>query len=471
MVVRIDGEAHLTGLSESEAANVVAALTIPNPEREQARRIGRPYFFMPENLCYATRSGDTLTVPRNALPSLWQYLNTQECTIIDDQVSFPRIEFPAKPYEPRDYQDRVHRLLMLAGGGVVEAPCGSGKTNIGLKAAAGFGQPTLWVTHTKDLLDQSLARAQQLFYLMPNDIGVIAEGRISTGWLFTFATVQTLAGAADEKIEALSRLFGTLVVDECHHVYQDTKTLSMFAKVISRFPARHKVGVSATVTRTDGLEITMYWLLGEVVAKVPLDVLKDRGLVIVPRVIRIDTQYEYTQPEGDMFNINVMLQDLTENEYRNGLLIEELLQTPEDSHIIGLSHRVEHVEALCRTMQRLAPERNPMMIHGGMKKKDRQAALAAAKAGDCRLLFATYGLAKEGLDLPILDGLALLTPCPNHNTITQSVGRVMRGCEGKSPFVLDFTDRHIKQCQGHWRSRLKVYKQLGCEIEFKGAAK
>ena len=48
-----------------------------------------------------------------------------------------------------------------------------------------------------------------------------------------------------------------------------------------------------------------------------------------------------------------------------------------------------------------------------------------------KVLFATYGLAKEGLDIPRLDRLILASPHRDKATIIQSLGRIERKFENK----------------------------------------
>ena len=61
---------------------------------------------------------------------------------------------------------------------VMQSPTGSGKTIIMLEAMARIGQPALWVTHTKELLNQTRQRAMECLGLTDEQIGEIAEGKV-----------------------------------------------------------------------------------------------------------------------------------------------------------------------------------------------------------------------------------------------------------------------------------------------------
>jgi superfamily II DNA or RNA helicase len=81
-------------------------------------------------------------------------------------------------------------------------------------------------------------------------------------------------------------------------------------------------------------------------------------------------------------------------------------------------------------------------------------------------LFATYALAKLGLDIPRLNVEILATPKRDKTSVQQAVGRVMRPFEGKKqPVVYDIWDSKVAACQKWARERAKVYLGLGCEIQ------
>ena len=98
------------------------------------------------------------------------------------------------------------------------------------------------------------------------------------------------------------------------------------------------------------------------------------------------------------------------------------------------------------------------------KKAQREQYIQDMRDGKENLLFATYGLAKEGLDIPRLDRLILASPHRDKATIIQSVGRVERKFEGKkTPLVYDIVD----DTQFHnnmFKSRKTIYRKNGNKI-------
>ena len=85
------------------------------------------------------------------------------------------------------------------------------------------------------------------------------------------------------------------------------------------------------------------------------------------------------------------------------------------------------------------------------------------RTGKKRYLFATYSLAKEGLDIPRLDRLYLTAPerlCGD----SSGVGRIARTTDGKEqPIAYDYVDC-IRSLQKSFKQRCTSYRKCGCEF-------
>jgi superfamily II DNA or RNA helicase len=107
-----------------------------------------------------------------------------------------------------------------------------------------------------------------------------------------------------------------------------------------------------------------------------------------------------------------------------------------------------------------------VMVSGKMTTKkgkaEREQATADMRTGEKRYLFATYSLAKEGLDVPRLERLYMATPRKDYAVITQAIGRIARTSKGKEdPVVYDFVDdiRYLIQA---YKKRCTTYRKNGC---------
>jgi superfamily II DNA or RNA helicase len=110
-----------------------------------------------------------------------------------------------------------------------------------------------------------------------------------------------------------------------------------------------------------------------------------------------------------------------------------------------------------------------VMISGRMTSKkgkaEREAAIEQMRCGEKKYLFASYTLAREGLDIPRLERLFLTTPQKDEAVIIQSLGRIARKFEGKAkPVCIDFVDGNIGMMVGMWKKRMRIYRQKGVEM-------
>lgn len=149
------------------------------------------------------------------------------------------------------------------------------------------------------------------------------------------------------------------------------------------------------------------------------------------------------------------------------MIVGDLEKNREHYNLI-LSDRLSHLEEL---MVRLPAELRGQaaMIDGHMTSKraraERLQAIEDLRSGRRHYLFASYSLAKEGLDIPRLDRLYLTTPKKDYAVVTQSIGRIARKAEGKeSAICYDYVDQ-IGFCENQWKKRKTSYRKARCRIE------
>ena len=157
---------------------------------------------------------------------------------------------------------------------------------------------------------------------------------------------------------------------------------------------------------------------------------------------------------------------LTENTNRCRMIVEDLEKNRGHSNLI-LSDRLDHLRML-RDMLPDELKDASAMIDGKMTSKkaryERIQAIEDMKTGKKRFLFASFSLAKEGLDIPRLDRLYLTTPKKDYAVVTQSIGRIARTFEGKEqPVCYDYVD-DIGFCENQWKRRQTSYRKAGCRI-------
>lgn len=462
IIVTIGADLRVTGLPTRIKGQIIDELTIKNPMYQKALRIGIPIWNISKFIRLYENRNQKLIIPRGYLPRLLMLIQGEKRETRDHRLLLPQVDFGSK-INLRDYQRPIVPEAQARQYGVVVAPCGSGKTLTGLELVAQIKQPTLWLTHTRDLANQSMQRAKEFLDLRPHDIGFIAGKQHSIGEKLTIGMVPTLAR---RDLRDLKNKFGCIIIDECHHCFKDDKAVGQFYSVISAFPARYRFGLTASEHRSDGLIESMFATIGPKIYEVTQDELKAAGHIVIPDIHFINTEFTY-ESDDEMLRFSKLLKEMSKNPQRNALIYDAIVayMLPGKHYGLVLGDSLEHLENL----QKVINNDNWLecgYINGSTPKRQRENTLQTLRDGEINLLFATYNLAKEGLDIPNLDRLFLITPKKDRTVIQQAVGRVMRPSPGKEGAkVYDFYDGLVGICRTHARARVNhVYKELGCVI-------
>lgn len=456
MRIVVRNEIYITGYDEGLLDWCKKTLVITNPEYTKKQRMGKWLGNTPRHLYMYRVDGDTLILPHGKLNDIiLRYGN--------DAIRYEYPEIRSVDYggsvELYDYQELAVDALAKAQGGVLQSKAGSGKTQMGIALIAKLGCKALWLTHTKDLLKQSEDRAAQ--YFDRSLFGEITEGKVNIGQGITFATVQTLA---TQNLNLYRDSFDCIIVDECHRVAGTPTAATQFGKVIGSLNARYKYGLSATVHRADGLIIEMFSYLGNIAYTVPDEAVADKVMTVW--VSRRDTGVhispECLDTDGTLLYTN-LISYLASSTRRNFLIANDLANNSDHYNLI-LSDRISHLQYLMS----LLPAEMCVMVDGSMTSKkakaERERAIEDMRRGNKRYLFATYKLAKEGLDIPRLDRLFLATPQKDYAIIVQSVGRIQRTFEGKTnPICYDYVDS-IEYLARAYKKRCSHYRKCGCNL-------
>ena len=430
-------------------------LIIDNPDYAKKVRMGFWVGNTPKKLNLYEVHGDDLILPYGTLKEIYPMLSNVK-TNFKEPVG---INY-GNPIPLYSYQDTAVKMAKQGLYGILESKAGSGKTQMGISLVNQYGRRALWLTHTVDLLNQSKDRALQ--YMDKDLIGTIIAGKVNIGKGITFATVQTMCKL---DLSQYKDFWDVIIVDECHRVCGSPTQLSMFSKVLNSLSARHKYGLSATVHRADGMIRATKALLGDVVYSVPDEAVADKVMQvgIYPVGTGIKISRECLNTDGTL-NYARLINYLCECSTRN-ILIRDSIVNESDKPCLILSDRLSHLETLLSILPPNLKDK-AVMISGKMTtkkgKQEREQAIEDMRIGKKKYLFATYSLAKEGLDIPCLARLFLTTPQKDFAVITQSIGRIARTCEGKSePICYDFVD-DIGYMVKSYKKRCATYKKNNC---------
>ena len=449
--------------------------TIDNPEYIKLIRLGKKAWGVPKIVKLYEQYDDTIILPYGCLQALYMFLiNTTDLTTVDIQSKLNRdktADWEGNTIIPRDYQRVAVNQMVLAKFGILKAPCSSGKTIMGHLIAQKTGMRTLWLTHTSALLNQSKAVGEMI--LGKGDrVGTITDGKCNPGRTITYATVQTMAMLDPKKYKDQ---YNCVICDECHRVSKSAEAYTQFSYVLNNVAAEYKFGLSATPETHNGYGKSIMCNIGDIKYTIPQNVLEETGTIMPVEIRAIQTEWSYPQQAfkaNGVLDFDKAIPFLRSDDERNELVAELISDKP----TLILSNNIDH---LCYMANALSEEQQGraclvstkhdeevltadiLCKHGSKANAEY---IDKMRSGELDIMFATYQLAKEGLNIPRLEQVILAFPAVDENIITQSVGRVARTCEGKNTAICyDLVDKPT-WFQKHYRDRKRLYKKNGNKI-------
>lgn len=358
-------------------------------------------------------------------------------------------------------------------GGILHAMPAWGKTAWALELIRRLGMTAMVVVNREFLMNQWRKRIER--FLPGARVGVVQQDKCE--FEDKDIVIGMVHSLAQRKYpQAMYDYFGTVVFDECHRV-----PAYSWSKVPPLFPAGVRIGLTATPRRKDGTDVVFWWHLGKIVFKAT-------KATPMPKVRRVFTGWNLPQKlrkqamearQKKPLKMPSVLKIMVKNEGRNSQIVDELMKaslSKSRRKVLVLSDRLAHMETLKDELLETlkaggGSEVSVDFYIGGRSEKE------LAKAERAQIIFGTYQMALEALDIPAVDTVMLVTP---RGDVEQAVGRVRRwckpddkdecqrlcswradGCKGKpQPIVVDFMDDE-DNCKGRAGSRMRFYRANG----------
>ena len=444
-------------------------LTFKNPDYIKKQRMGFWVGKTPKTISLYDYYEDNIYLPIGCFEDIWNLHPRKEDYTDYTITNTTNIKSNIKL---RDYQKPCIDALKKYVNGIFVLPPGLGKTQIGLECAATLKQKTLWMTHTKDLLNQARERCEDNLNCTTSEI---TDGKCDTAGDIVFATVQTLVNIIDHN-EIKQNEFGLVIVDEVHHLSTNAESVKMFEKCVNYFNARYKLGLTATLHRADGLQNTTTKILGNVIYEIKksedkktlVGYYENQPIITMPiEQFQVPAQIHMLKTTYNVANENVfdtsgriifssLISSLATDSDRNKLILDLINKTK--GYTIVISERTSQLEYLGNMTE------NSIYINGKTPKKTREKKIEEFREGKHRVLFATYSLVAEGLDIPILENLVMASPVKDERLVVQAIGRCQRPSDGKKiANVYDLVD-DVSILDKFTRKRKSVYKKEGWDI-------
>jgi superfamily II DNA or RNA helicase len=368
------------------------------------------------------------------------------------QVSFPRTL--------RDYQEKIvdvyckHVSKPLSGentnhggGGILEVPCGYGKTIMALNIVSKLSTKTLILVHKEFLMNQWIERIEE--FLPGARIGKIQ------GPIFDIENKDIVIGMIQtlyDKEYAANTFssFGLTVIDEVHRIGSE-----QFSRTLFKTITPYMLGISATVDRKDKLTRVLYMFIGN---KIYEEAREADDPVCVRAIQYVSSDPTFNEVDVDFrgnTKYSSMIVKLCAFGPRSDFIVKvvgDLLKENPNNQIMILSHNRSLLTYLFESIQHRELATVGYYV-GGMK----QAKLQETETK--QIVLATYAMAAEALDIKTLSTLVMVTP---KTDIIQSVGRILR-VKHDNPIIVDILDTH-DNFQKQWIQRRRFYKKCNYRI-------
>lgn len=358
---------------------------------------------------------------------------------------------------------RFQKYLTSGGTGyILEAPPGFGKTVVIIKMCTMIQRSAIVVVPRSNLVDQWVERFLEHTDIPKSKIGVINGDTVRyRGKSVVVGLVHSLSKFVGH--QEFPFLWGTAVFDEVDRSVPPTT----FSPIVGMFPAKYRIGTSATLERTDGMHEVFQHHIGQYFLKG-----RDVGRM-TPKILI----HEFNKSSGKLWMGSAKLN-------RRGMLLSKLANNPQRNALIAkytkliynsgrrcviLSDRKEQLVTLRNLMFKMhgVPlSETGMYVRSAPTGNGKQRKISDTElkrvATDCKILFATYGMMGIGTDIPDLAGLVYATP---QSQVEQSKGRIERLCEGKlEPIVVDIIDTAYQDTMRWANARKRQYRSAGSKI-------
>jgi len=399
-------------------------------------------------------------------------------------ANFHYVDVSLKNFEVRKYQiDSIRAWVSdinITGNGIIKAPTGSGKSVIAILSALEMlknkkDAKIIYAVNSTTLLKQfqNFAKKEDLpFSLVSGEIDELKNGQKSD--LIALSVSYYYSQKKQKKHEKLKELISNadlIIIDEAHHT-----PASMLKSLLLDSPNSIRLGLSATPLREDGRELEILGLLGKISYSIDYTELVKNHYLVPLEYIQYETVPSKVIKE-EISNINItksydafaktysrLLRLFENSPYTNKQIIAKIKELNKYPALV-IVRRI----AIAKKLSELLNE-NGIIADWVSSKTDlneRMEKIEALKNGKLQVLIST-SLADEGLDIPNLQLVVLLTQGKSRIKLVQRIGRVMRPSINKQKgYILDIIYPHdffIRQGEKRYKFVSTEYNGI---IEFK----
>lgn len=267
-----------------------------------------------------------------------------------------------------------------------------------------------------------------------------------------------------------------LIADECHTCLADSSQA-----LISRIPAKIRVGCSGTIPSDKYQRAQLVGMFGRVVYRESITDLQDDGFISKLKIVSVDVfdrqvdsdrsllfhvdstkKYVADDPSGCDIRFDDAVK--AEHEYVAKWFKEIYAPVMElvsklDGNTLVLFDKLDIGRSLYDYFAEKYPGRRAFYNDGSTKVKDREDVRSGLEESDGNILFANVQIMSTGVSVRRLHNLVFCFSSKSTVRIIQSCGRALRLHDGKDCACLYDVHFNYKYSRRHYLERLKLYRE------------
>jgi len=406
---------------------------------------------------------------KKTLTDFGAYMRKKTNIVIKDLRVFDetKVKMPEKllKKELRKYQEDSVDAYLPKKIGIIEIATSGGKSLVIAEIIRRLGIRTLLLVNRLELVKQLRETIQEELGI---EVGVIQGSNYNVKDI-TVATVQTISSKIKNKDDKIIPYLNSVrfsIIDECQNIGMNNS----FIKVASELKnTEYRLLTSGTARRTDGNDMWINSIGGDICYKLNAEKLIDQGYIAKPDIKFIKdfmTKEEVKEAEqrcmkgliNETFKYQSTYKEFIVNNEKRNELIKSLVKKNKKTLI--LVKLVEHGELLSKLLG--AP-----YFSGSTLKDDREYLLNKFKGDGLNCLIGTMSIFSEGINIERLE--VLINASGNKSDIksVQTLGRLLRKHKDKKTTeYYDFIDYPFLLSRISFE-RVKSFKKEGHDVEIK----
>lgn len=347
-----------------------------------------------------------------------------------------------RPHQAEAIKNLVQHELDDKLRGLLVAPARSGKTITSIALSIAIGKRTLILTNQHFLCKQfyetcvggedqaamtnapKLEKSGKKVVVLASKLEDFFQGDIVISTYQRF-----ISELGSGRLKEISSLFSLLIVDEVHRV-----AASSFLKVAATLNTQSKLGLTATVTRKDGMDVLTQYVFGPVLHRIKIETL-------VPTVVFHET---LLFPKKDYSLWTYYCRWLERSETRTDMIIDLVMADLKAKRSIVIPCMfTSQIAELVRRINWTYGRTVAAAVQGATSKSGKlknEQALEDARSGKIRVIVGTQSIIGTGVNVPLWDTIHLITPISNPPNFVQIYSRILTPLPGKKPLIRMYLD-------------------------------